>query len=135
MSRSLPRLAFEARDEVLVAEQAGGIQRGGLAGGGVGVGGKEGVDNRVFLLEDGTGQRGLAAIIEQVDVRAGAGKCGNQLGVAVIGGEHDKGLAFVVNEVDIYAVVDIGEEVQVALARHVEESTGEFLHLRLRHGF
>ena len=99
------------------------------------MGGKEGVDNRVFLLEDGTGQRGLAAVIEQVDVCASAGKCGNQLGVAVIGGEHDKGLAFVVDEVDIHAVVDIGEEVQVALARHVKKSTGEFLHLRLRHSF
>ena len=135
MSRSLPCLAFQAREKILSAKHAGGIQRGGLAGGGVGVGGKEGVDNRVFLLEDGTGQRGLAAVIEQVDVRAGAGKCGNQLGVAVIGGEHDKGLAFVVNEVNIHAVVDIGEEVQVALARHVKEPTGEFLHLRLRHGF
>ena len=53
----------------------GGGTAGGVdtRGGGVGVGGKEGVDNRVFLLEDGTGQRGLAAIIEQVDVRAGAG--------------------------------------------------------------
>src|SRR5690606_38410602 len=81
--------------------------RGGT-GGGVGSGVEEDLGDPGVPLEGGTGEGGLAAVVDPVGLGAAGQQCAHRVGVAVVGGEHDEGVAAVVGEVGGDPGVHIG---------------------------
>jgi len=83
--------------------------------------------NLIVPLENSTGNRALSPIVDSIDVRTLVYQRPYGLRIAVVGGEHQQGVAFVVCEVRGDAGGEVLQEGgRVAGAGEVEEFAGEF---------
>ena len=102
------------------AEHRGGLPCAGAPGVEVGAARHQGSHDLLLALEDGAGDRRLVAVVGKVDVGPVRDQHVDRVGVTVVGGEHEQGVALCVAGIDREGVLEKGTQLRgVALAGEV----------------